>query len=181
MKKVQASHSWNVSPSQAISIQNELRSQVVREGSPRNIRYIAGVDTGFEDNNTVTRSAIVVMTFPDLEIHEHVIARRPTSFPYVPGLLSFREIPCIADAFEKLNTTPDLLLCDGMGIAHPRRFGIACHLGVLTDLPSIGVGKSLLIGKHQAVPDKRGEAVDLIHKGEVIGAVLRTREKVKPV
>jgi deoxyribonuclease V len=112
---------------------------------------------------------------------EHAIARRPTTFPYIPGLLSFREIPVLLDAIEALGRRPDLLICDGQGIAHPRRFGLACHLGVLTDLPAIGVAKSRLTGKHEVVPDRKGAWVPLRDGDDVIGAVLRTRRGVRPV
>ncbi len=145
------------------------------------MRYVAGIDVGFEAGNTITRAAVAVLGFPGLDLHEQVIARRQTSFPYVPGLLSFREAPAVLDALEKLQTRPELLLCDGQGYAHPRRFGIACHLGVLTDLPSIGVAKSRLTGTHADVPDSRGQWVPLLDGGERIGAVLRTRSGVRPL
>jgi deoxyribonuclease V len=121
---------------------------VVRRDHFQTIHTVPGVDVGFEDGNTITRAAVVVaFGFPSLVVLEEVIARRPTSFPYVPGYLSFRELPAVLDALKQLTVTPDLLLCDGQGIAHPRRFGIAAHLGVLTDLPSIGVAKSFLSGR----------------------------------
>lgn len=145
------------------------------------VRYVAGVDVGFEQKNTITRAAVAVLSFPELELQTYAIARRPTSFPYVPGLLSFREIPAVLDAFQKLTLTPDILLCDGQGIAHPRRFGIASHLGVLTGLPAIGVAKSRLIGTHEPVPEEKGGWVKLYDKEEIIGAVLRTRTRVKPL
>ncbi|MCK4564465.1 MAG: deoxyribonuclease V, partial [Verrucomicrobia bacterium] len=116
-----------------------------------------------------------------LEVIETAIARRPTTFPYIPGLLSFREIPAILQAMLKLETVPDLLLCDGQGIAHPRRFGIAAHLGLLVDIPSIGVAKSRLAGIHDDVPKEKGSHVPLMDKGEQIGVVLRTRTNVKPL
>lgn len=142
---------------------------------------VAGIDVGFEDGGNTTRAAVAVLSFPSLQLIEQTVARRPTSFPYVPGLLSFREVPSVLDALEKLQHTPDLLLCDGQGTAHPRRFGIACHIGLLTNCPSIGVGKSRLVGTHPAVPDEKGAWVPLRHKGETIGAVLRTRVGTKPL
>ncbi len=123
----------------------------------------------------------MVLAYPSLELNDSAIARRPTSFPYVPGLLSFRELPAVLEALEQLKQLPDLLLCDGQGYAHPRRIGIASHLGVLTDIPSIGVGKTRLIGEHRPVADERGAWQPLLDKGEVIGAVLRTRKGVKPL
>jgi deoxyribonuclease V len=140
---------------------------------------VAGVDVGFR--NGLTRAAIAVLSHPELELVETAVAHRPTEFPYVPGLLSFREAPAVLDALNKLGTGPDLLLCDGQGIAHPRRFGIACHLGILTGIPSIGVAKSRLIGSHDDPGDTRGDWSPLMDKGEIIGAVLRTRPRVKPL
>ncbi|MFZ5593025.1 MAG: deoxyribonuclease V [Pseudomonadota bacterium] len=174
-------HPWNVTPRQAVAIQQELRKEVITEDRLDEVRQVAGVDAGFEQSNTVTRAAIAVLGLPDLQLRDSTIARLPTSFPYVPGLLSFREVPSVLQALERLSALPDLLLCDGQGIAHPRRFGIACHLGVLTGIPSIGVAKTLLTGAHAPVPDARGAWVPLRDQGEVIGAVLRTRRGVKPI
>lgn len=172
---------WDLSPSEAVALQKSLRAQVVLEGPPGEIRTVAGVDVGFEAGGRVTRAAVVVLDFPALTVRHHAIARRPTSFPYIPGLLSFRESPAVLDAIAQLAERPDLLLCDGFGFAHPRRFGIACHVGLLTGIPSIGVGKSPFIGKHVPVPDERGAGVPLVDRGEVIGTVLRTRVGTKPI
>ncbi|MDX1253458.1 MAG: deoxyribonuclease V [Gammaproteobacteria bacterium] len=174
-------HPWNVTPRQAVAIQQELRKEVITEDRLGEVRHVAGVDVGFEQSNTVTRAAIAVLGLPDLQLRDSAIARLPTSFPYVPGLLSFREVPSVLQALERLSAPPDLLLCDGQGIAHPRRFGIASHLGVLTGIPSIGVAKTLLTGAHAPVPDARGAWVPLRDQGDVIGAVLRTRRGVKPI
>jgi len=122
-----------------------------------------------------------VLSFPGLVLQEYAIARRATVFPYIPGLLSFREIPAVLDALQQLRRLPDLLLCDGQGLAHPRRFGIACHLGVLTDLPAIGVAKSRLVGTHGPLADDKGSRQVLYDKGEIIGSVLRTRRGVRPL
>ena len=126
------------------------------------VNTVAGVDVGFEKNGTITHAAVVVLDFPSLEPREQANARLPTRFPYVPGFLSFREAPAVLAALEKLRTKPDLLLCDGQGLAHPRRFGIACHLGLLTDIPSIGVAKSRLIGTHGEIPEQKGAWVPLL-------------------
>jgi len=142
---------------------------------------VAGVDVGFEDQGKTTRAAIAVLDFPSLELVAQAIARRPTSFPYVPGLLSFREIPAVLAALGQLETLPDLLLCDGQGLAHPRRFGIACHLGVLTDIPAIGVAKSRLIGTFGTVPEEKGGWAPLMDREERIGAVLRSRTGTNPL
>ena len=174
-------HAWDVTPAEGIAIQQRLRSCVITEDRLDPVNLVAGVDVGFEQANTVTRAAVAVLRFPDLQLIAQAIARRPTTFPYVPGLLSFREIPAVLDALEHLTLRPDLLLCDGQGIAHPRRFGIACHLGLLTDIPSIGVGKTRLVGTHEPVPDERGAWRPLLHQEEIVGAVLRTRPGTHPV
>jgi deoxyribonuclease V len=145
------------------------------------VHHVAGVDIGFEEKGRTTRAVIACLSFPGLLLEEYQLARLPTQFPYVPGLLSFREIPSILKALERLKQIPDVLICDGQGLAHPRRLGIASHLGVLTGVPSIGVAKKRLIGEHKVVPDQRGAWVRLYDQGEVIGAVLRTRKGVKPV
>lgn len=174
-------HSWDVTPKQAIEIQKRLRSQIITEDRLGEVRHIAGVDVGFEDLGRVTRAAVVVLSLSDLQPVDQSLARLPTRFPYVPGLLSFREIPAVLGALDGLSIRPDLLLCDGHGIAHPRRLGIASHLGLLTGIPSVGVGKSRLVGEHAVVPASKGKWVPLLDGNEVIGAVLRTRERVKPV
>lgn len=174
-------HSWNLSPKEAIALQRQLASQVITEDHLGEVAFVAGVDVGFEDQGKTTRAAVVVLRLADLSTAEEAVARQPTRLPYIPGLLSFRECPAVLAALEKLTVTPDLLLCDGQGIAHPRRFGIACHLGVLTGLPTIGVGKSRLVGSHGPVPATRGDWTPLLDKKEIVGAVLRTRVGVKPI
>ncbi|WP_337885189.1 deoxyribonuclease V [Fischerella thermalis] len=180
--KISQRHAWTLSVEEAIAIQEQMQAEVITSDQLQQpVKYVAGVDMGFEANGTISRAAVAVLSFPELELQETSLARRPTSFPYIPGFLSFREIPAVLDALEKIKITPDLILCDGQGIAHPRRFGIACHLGVIVNIPSIGVAKSLLVGKHEELPDARGSWQPLIHKGEIVGAVLRTRVGVKPV
>lgn len=179
--QLQFSHSWNLDPAEAIALQQKLRHYIVTDDRLGSVQQVAGVDVGFEDNFSITRAAVVVLSYPELELLEKSIARRPTTFAYVPGLLSFREIPAVLEALEKLSTRPDLLICDGQGIAHPRRMGIAAHLGLITDMPAIGVAKTRLCGTHGRVPDRKGEWTPLRDGDEIIGAVLRTREGVKPV
>lgn len=174
-------HPWDVTPKEAKGIQETLRAEVVREDLLGEVRRVAGVDVGFEERGKVARAAVVVLNFPSLSLHEQSVARLPLAFPYVPGLLSFREAPVVLDALANLAELPDLLLCDGQGIAHPRRFGIACHLGVLTGIPAIGVAKRRLVGEHGKLADKKGSRVPLFHKEEVIGTVLRSREGVRPL
>ncbi|MGE5240713.1 MAG: endonuclease V [Bacteroidota bacterium] len=194
---------WPTDVTQARAVQESLRGKVFVGDKLGVVRTVAGVDVGYEHAGAVTRAAVVVLDFPGLEPREQAVARQPTRFPYVPGYLSFREAPAVLAALAQLRQAPDLLLCDGQGIAHPRRFGIACHLGVLTNIPSIGVAKSRLIGTHGAVPKQKGAWVPLLdypsspsllprgEKGasrgalrahpEIIGAVLRTRNGVKPL
>ena len=174
-------HPWDLTPQQAIALQKTLCGQVVSQDRFSPPALVGGVDVGFEQSGQVTRAAVVTLEFPSLLPREQAIARLPTRFPYIPGLLSFREIPAILAALKQLKQPPDLLLCDGQGRAHPRRFGLACHLGLLTEIPSIGVAKHRLIGQHEPLPPEKGEWVPLIDKGEVIGAVLRTRKGVKPL
>lgn len=175
------SHPWPTTTDEAIVIQQQLRAQIIAEDQLGPIRYVAGVDCGFEQDGTVTRAAVAVLSFPELELRDQAVVRRPTTFPYIPGFLSFRETPAVLDALDALTIRPDLLLCDGQGLAHPRRFGIACHLGLLADIPAIGVAKSLLIGKHDPLPDQRGAWQPLRDRDEVIGAVLRSRAGTKPL
>ncbi len=174
-------HPWEMTPAEAVALQRELSPRVVVRDTLSEVRWVAGVDVGFEDNGRTSRAAVAVLRFPALEIHETALARRPTSFPYVPGLLSFREVPVVLDALARVRQLPDLILCDGQGLAHPRRFGIACHLGVLTDLPTIGVAKSRLIGTHDELAEEKGASTPLYDKDEVIGAVVRTRRGVRPL
>ena len=174
-------HSWDVQPKEAREIQDRLRSRVVTRDLLLPVRRVAGVDVGFEEQGRMTRAAIAVLRFPSLESVEDAIAKRPTRFPYIPGLLSFREIPAVLDALAHLSIRPDLLLCDGQGYAHPRRFGLACHLGVVTDLPTIGVAKSRLVGEHEGLGMEKGSRAPLRHEGEVVGVVLRTRDRVRPL
>lgn len=179
--KILHSHSWNPSIAEAKAIQEQLRVYVITEDRLQAVHSVAGVDVGFDRAGKLSCAAVAMLGFPSLEPKNQSIAVIPTRFPYVPGLLSFREIPAILAALEKLADLPDLLLCDGQGIAHPRRLGLATHLGVLTDIPSIGVAKKRLVGVHDPVPNERGRWVSLKHEGERVGVVLRTRVNVKPI
>lgn len=174
-------HPWPTTAQDAIVLQQQLRDQVVLQDTFEAVRIIGGTDVGFEDQGKTTRAAIVTLQWPDLTILEQRLIRTPTTFPYVPGLLSFREIPALLQAFAQLEQVPDLILCDGQGIAHPRRLGIASHLGLLLNCPTIGVAKSRLVGTHTEVPEERGNWTVLHDRGETIGAVLRTRPRVKPL
>ncbi|MDE2583979.1 MAG: deoxyribonuclease V [Betaproteobacteria bacterium] len=175
------SHPWDLSPKEAIALQRQLASLVEREDRFGPITRVAGIDVGYEDGGATTRAAVVVLAFPGLALLEQVVARLPTRFPYVPGLLSFREGPAVLAALAQLAAPPDLMLYDGQGIAHPRRLGIASHLGVLLDIPSIGVAKSRLTGTHAEPGPEKGDWAPLLDKGETIGAVLRSRRGVAPL
>jgi len=179
--KQAVSHSWDISFAQAKQIQLELAQKVSLKDQFVTPRYIAGVDVGFENGGRTTRAAIAVLNYPELKLVDQSVIREKTVFPYVPGYLSFRELPAVLAALNQLDTMPDMFLCDGQGIAHPRRFGIACHLGVLTDIPSIGVAKSRLTGTYTEPGMEKGDASNLYDKQERIGVVLRTRTNVKPL
>jgi deoxyribonuclease V len=179
--KIAPLHPWPDSIAQARLIQEQLRARVITHDDFATIRTVAGTDVGFEDQGKTTRAAVAVLAYPSLELLQSAVARMPTRFPYVPGYLSFREVPAILEALGQLTTLPDLLLCDGQGLAHPRRFGLACHLGVLTDIPAIGVAKSRLIGRHDDVGDEKGASCSLYDDGELVGAVLRSRKGVRPL
>ena len=174
-------HPWPTVPAEAIALQKELRALVSIVDELGVVNTVAGLDVGPPDSAGMMRGAVAALSFPDLRTADQAVAYRAPSLPYVPGLLSFREVPALLAALQKLCVQPDLLLCDGQGLAHPRRFGIACHLGVLTGIPAIGVAKSLLVGEHAPVPARRGAWRPLLHKGEIVGAALRTRAGRAPV
>jgi deoxyribonuclease V len=173
-------HRWDLEPNAAASLQQQLRHCIIRRDALGPVRLVAGVDSSYSRNGT-GKAAAVVLSFPELHLIDRATATRDVRFPYIPGLLSFREAPVILDALKELRNPPDLLICDGHGWAHPRRFGIACHLGLLTGLPAIGVAKTLLTGQHEDLPAERGSWVPIIDQGELIGAAVRTSTRVKPV
>lgn len=183
MVKLSPPHAWDVSPAEARTIQSRLREQVVASGGPEpnDVQLVAGVDISVGNETTPGRAAVVVLRYPTLEPVEQSVVEGRVSFPYVPGLLSFREIPLVAPAFERLRSLPDLVIADGQGVAHPRRCGLASHLGLLLGLPTIGCAKSLLIGRYEEPADEVGARSPLVDRGELIGEVLRTRRGVKPL
>lgn len=166
---------------QARRLQNEWCRLVSSTDDFSEIQTVAGLDVGFENNNTIARGAVAVLSYPGLNLIDQAIARRSVTFPYIPGFLSFREVPVLMDALDRLEAVPDLLLCDGQGIAHPRRFGIACHISLITGIPSVGVGKSRLCGSFHEPGPQKGDWSPLKDKGEAIGAVLRTRDNTLPL
>jgi deoxyribonuclease V len=174
-------HSWRVTTAHAMSIQKELAAEVSRIGKITNPRLIAGVDISVNRWNKTGTAAVVTLNYPGLKLAEMQVVTDPIEFPYIPGLLSFREAPLILAAFKKITVVPDLVLVDGQGIAHPRRMGLASHLGVWLGVPTIGCAKSRLCGQHKTPANEAGNYAELMDNGEVIGAVLRTKTGVKPL
>lgn len=173
-------HNWNLTPDEAARVQSELRSRLILTWEERPVATIGGVDISIKTETA--RAAIVVLSYPELKPLEGVIADAPLVFPYIPGLLAFREGPSVLAAWNELKKKPDLLMFDGQGIAHPRGIGIASQMGLWLERPTIGVAKSRLYGRHEEVGPQRGDRADLIDKqGQVIGTVLRTREKTNPL
>ncbi len=173
---------WTDDPRRAIEVQREFAGRVIEQDEFAHVERIAGVDVGFEgENKDLARAAVVILRFPELTVIESSIARRPVAFPYVPGLLAFREAPVVLDALAQVKHDPDMLIVDGQGRAHPRRLGIASHLGVLLDCPAIGCAKSRLIGEFRMPGQKVGASAPLMDGRKQIGVVLRTREKANPL
>jgi deoxyribonuclease V len=170
-----------VSPQEAVALQKQLAGRVIRFGEITSPEYIAGIDISIGKHVADAQSAIVVLKYPGLEVAEIKKARGEIGFPYIPGLLSFREIPLILEAWQKLTVVPDVIMVDGQGIAHPRRIGLASHLGILVDIPSIGCAKSRLCGHYEDPSEEPGCFTNLVDNGEIIGAALRTKNKVNPL
>jgi len=179
--RVYALHGWEVSTAQAREIQLSLAKRVVTENGVIKPRLVAGIDISAPDTQGVARGAVVILRYPEFSIVEVEIAEDKIDFPYIPGLLSFRESPLILAACKKVCNAPDLIMIDGQGIAHPRRFGLASHVGLFLDLPTIGCAKSILCGRHQTVGEEAGSHAELLDNGKLIGAALRTKTRVKPV
>ncbi|BCJ74233.1 endonuclease V [Catellatospora sp. IY07-71] len=190
---------WPTGAAEALAQQEALRARVEPTGPPVTARTAAGLDVSYEDDGDTGRAvaAVVVLDVATLEVVETAVASGPVTFPYVPGLLAFRELPVLTEALERLTVTPDVLVCDGYGVAHPRRFGLACHVGVLTGLPTFGVAKTAFVvrespapgaaaeqtigGGHQEPGPRRGDWAPLTDGTETLGRVLRTQPGVKPV
>lgn len=174
-------HNWDITPKQAVALQRELAGQVIHDRSLdlNAVRTVAGVDVSVSGGRST--AAIVVLAFPAMTVLETVISQMDTPFPYIPGLLSFREGPVLVDALSRLNHTPDVFIFDGMGRIHPRRIGIASHMGLWLGRPTVGCGKTHFIGEYDAPGPHKGDRSDLIDGGERLGVVLRTRARVKPV
>ncbi|SEU06109.1 deoxyribonuclease V [Nonomuraea wenchangensis] len=177
--QVQQLHPWPDTVEEAEAVQDRLRPQVELSG-PASFDLVAGLDVHYYGDGELT-AAVVVMDAGTLAVAEQVVVRGKAAFPYVPGLFAFRELPALVEALERLTVTPDLLVCDGYGLAHPRGFGLACHLGVLTGLPALGVGKTPFVGTHEPPGPERGDWTPITYDGAVVGRALRTRPGVKPV
>ena len=174
-------HRWDVTPREAAQVQRELRERLVLEDHLGAVRLVAGADIALDKRERLGFGGVVVYTFPGLEEVERQTAVCPLTFPYVPGLLAFREGPVLVEVFARLRCEPDVVVFDAHGLAHPRRMGLACHLGLVLDRPSIGCAKSVLVGEHAEPPPAAGTWTPLVHQGEVVGAAVRTRDRVKPV
>lgn len=175
------SHPWPTDEPGAIALQKQLAELVVREDRIGPVRAVAGVDVAYDKHSNKLVAAVVVLDYETLKVVAQASAQDVEKFPYVPGLFSFRELPAIALALEQLDVTPDLIVCDGQGIAHPRRFGLACHLGILFDIPTIGCGKTRLLGEEDELERKRGKTAPLRDGEEVIGSVVCTQDGIKPL
>ncbi|MSQ14423.1 MAG: deoxyribonuclease V [Dehalococcoidia bacterium] len=178
--KIAHAHRWDLSPAEAINLQREMASSVVLEDRIGEVNLVAGADLHFPQKGRA-RAAVVVLSYPDLKMVESRVAEGEAAFPYIPGLLAFRESPLVLEAFGRLLCSPDLLLVDGQGVAHPRRMGLACHLGIYLDIPTIGCAKSRLYGRHTEPGLEKGSWADLMDNNAVIGSVLRTKNGVRPL
>jgi deoxyribonuclease V len=174
-------HPWDVTYKEAVRIQKNLRDKVNLKKIDKKIEYIAGLDVSYAKGSDKMWAGIVVLDFPSLNKAEERWSQRRVFFPYIPGLLSFREIPVLLDALRKLELEPDLIFCDGQGIAHPRGLGLASHLGILLKKSTVGCAKSHLVGTYNKVGESKGSYTNLIYQNRIIGAVVRTRSKVKPI
>jgi deoxyribonuclease V len=173
-------HPWDVAPREAVALQRRLEPLVREEPLDLEaVGTVGGLDVSVREDRV--RAAVVVLRLPALDVVEEAVWEGPVAFPYVPGLLSFREVPAVLPALERLRALPDVLMLDAQGRAHPRRFGLACHLGVLLEKPALGVAKTLLVGRHGPLGEAQGSTADLVHRGEVVGRAVRTRAGVKPV
>ncbi|HAL45171.1 MAG: hypothetical protein A2Y12_04300 [Planctomycetes bacterium GWF2_42_9] len=179
--KIKNLHKWEITPKEAVILQKTLADNIIQCEFDKKIQTVAGVDCAFSKDKKNVIACIIVLSADNFQIIEAAYSVLPVTFPYIPGLLSFRESPACLAAAEKLKTTPDTIIVDGQGTAHPRRFGIACHLGVFFDIPTIGCAKSRLLGEFNTPLGRKGSSSPLMDKGEIIGSVLRTRDNVKPV
>jgi deoxyribonuclease V len=174
-------HPWNVTYGEAVRIQERLRDQVVVKRLETEIKYVVGLDASYGKGSRTVWAGAVLLDFPSLVKREEQWTQKEVSFPYIPGLLSFREIPALIEVLRRISLEPDLIFCDGQGIAHPRGMGLAAHLGVLVGRPTIGCAKSKLVGEFEPVGEAKGAYTYLRYRDKVVGAVVRTRSKVRPI
>ena len=174
-------HEWSLTPREAVELQKRLRERVRVEPLRKKIETVAGADISFNKFESTVYAGLVVLSLPSLEVVEEVGVVSETKFPYVPGLLSFRESPSVLEAWAKLKTEPDAVMFDGQGIAHPRRVGIASHVGLVIKRPTLGCAKSVLVGRFEEPGEERGSWTPLVDRGETIGAALRTKTRVQPI
>ena len=174
-------HAWDLSPTEAVALQKRLRDRVTLAPLPEEIEIVAGADISYNRYSDVLHAGFVLIRLPDLEVVETAGVTLTVKFPYVPGLLSFRETPPLVEAWKLVKTRPDVVVLDGQGLAHPRRFGIACHVGLLFDVPTIGCAKTLFVGEFEPPDEAAGSHSPLVDRGEVVGAVVRTKDRVQPV
>lgn len=176
-------HEWDLSPREAVQLQKKLREKVILEPLVSPVSHIGGCDVSMNLFSNVVYAGFVVLSYPDLAIVEHAVVKETISFPYIPGLLSFREIPPLLKAWEKLTIKPDIICVDGVGVAHPRRLGIATHLGLILEVPTIGIAKSVLVGSYHEPDTQKGSSSPLLdpQTSEQLGIALRTKDNVKPI
>lgn len=179
--KLRRVNRWDVDYRAAVAIQERLRTRVIRTGGPGRVKRVAGADVSYAKGDDRFYAAVVVLSFPELEVIEEVAAFGAVDFPYIPGLLTFREGPILEQAFARLKTVPDLVLLDGQGVAHPRGLGLAAHMGLIVDVPSIGVAKTRLCGEYREPRNAAGSSTTMTYNGAIIGKVVRTRADVRPV
>jgi deoxyribonuclease V len=178
---VRSLHSWYLTYEEAVAVQNRLAQEVHARPLPEPVKTVAGADASYFSGSRQVHGAVLVFSFPDLTLIDQASAVHTMSFPYIPGLLSFREAPALIKAFKKIKTNPQVILFDGQGTAHPRGLGLASHMGLILDRPTIGCAKTRLVGHHPPVAQAKGSTAPLINGGKTVGKVVRTRTRVKPV
>jgi deoxyribonuclease V len=179
--RVRTLHLWNLPPQEAIAVQDRLCVKICEKALSKPVKTVAGADASYSPQGRRVHAAVLVYTFPDLDLTDQAFASDTVYFPYVPGLLSFREAPVLAKAFRKIRVEPDVIIFDGQGIAHPRGLGLASHMGLMLDCPTIGCAKTRLVGAHPPPGKDKGNTAPLTYQGRIVGGVVRTRKNVKPV
>jgi deoxyribonuclease V len=174
-------HSWDLQYTEAVEIQRDLRDRLILEAPKMDLRLVAGADVSYSKGSDIFFSSVVILEMPGMDILEEATAEERVDFPYIPGLLSFREAPVLIKALEKVKNIPDVIIFDGHGISHPRGMGLASHMGLVLDLPSIGCAKKKLVGDYEPVGNEVGDHTPITLRDDVVGAVLRTKTNVKPV